>query len=117
ALAGFSNELLTLLEGYTWPGNVRQLRHEIERLVALTPAGEQATSAYCSDDILGIRPNITTGRDTQGQTLPEQVSALETGLIIDVLRSVCGNKVRAARILGLSRQGLTKKMQRYGIAG
>nr|VFJ45396.1 MAG: Nif-specific regulatory protein/two-component system, NtrC family, response regulator HydG [Candidatus Kentron sp. FM]VFJ68542.1 MAG: Nif-specific regulatory protein/two-component system, NtrC family, response regulator HydG [Candidatus Kentron sp. FM] len=119
-LAGFSNELLTGLEGYAWPGNVRQLRHEIERLVALTPEGERITSAYCSEELLGLASNAAgngTREQTAGQTLPEQVSALEIRLITQALQSVCANKVKAARILGISRQGLDKKMQRYGISG
>ena len=39
SIPGFAPELLARFEGYSWPGNVRQLLHEIERLVALTPEG------------------------------------------------------------------------------
>nr|VFJ92591.1 MAG: Nif-specific regulatory protein [Candidatus Kentron sp. LFY] len=117
-LAGFSNELLTLLEGYAWPGNVRQLRHEIERLVALTPEGHRATPDNCSEELNFSRdPGVGDVPDgTQGSTLPEQVSALEIRLIREALRSVCGNKLRAAGVLGISRQGLDNKMRRYGIS-
>nr|VFJ55257.1 MAG: Nif-specific regulatory protein/two-component system, NtrC family, response regulator HydG [Candidatus Kentron sp. FW] len=117
-LAGFSNELLTLLEGYAWPGNVRQLRHEIERLVALTPEGDRATPDNCSDEISSTFSGPGANRicETSNLTLPEQVSALEIRLIKDALRSVGGNKLRAAEILGISRQGLGNKIRRYGIA-
>nr|VFK53498.1 MAG: Nif-specific regulatory protein [Candidatus Kentron sp. TUN]VFK54842.1 MAG: Nif-specific regulatory protein [Candidatus Kentron sp. TUN] len=114
---GFSNELLTLLENYAWPGNVRQLRHEIERLVVLTHEGERATPDNCSDEILKSPADSMADdtADARRATLPEQVNALETRLIIDALQSVSGNKRRAAEILGISRQGLSKKMRRYGI--
>nr|VFK49561.1 MAG: Nif-specific regulatory protein/two-component system, NtrC family, response regulator HydG [Candidatus Kentron sp. TC]VFK63641.1 MAG: Nif-specific regulatory protein/two-component system, NtrC family, response regulator HydG [Candidatus Kentron sp. TC] len=116
---GFSNELLTLLESYDWPGNVRQLRHEIERLVALTPEGERAARDSCSDEILNF-PRRTNAdgapASAQGQTLPEQVTALEIRLIQKALVAMGGNKLRTAKILGITRQGLDKKMRRYGIS-
>ena len=51
-IAGFSPEVLNLFDNYNWPGNVRQLRQEIERLVALTPTGELITLDKCSQELL-----------------------------------------------------------------
>jgi transcriptional regulator with GAF, ATPase, and Fis domain len=111
-VGGFSKEVLALLESSLWPGNVRQLRHEVERLVALTPEGETLTSDRCSPEILG-------GRQSRGQSagsslsLPARVRDLEMGLIEQALEKTKGNKVRAARMLGITRQGLHKKLARY----
>jgi len=76
-VAGFSTDLLNLLEQYHWPGNVRQLRKEIERLVALTPEGEQITREKCSTELLSLQqcvqqeiPSMASGK------LPDQVKAL-----------------------------------------
>ena len=73
---GFSHEFLTLLERYTWPGNIRQLRHEIERLVAITPEGERATLDHCPHEILNFfaDPDADQVEGASGSTLPEHKS-------------------------------------------
>ncbi len=121
---GFSQDLMKILEGYAWPGNVRQLRREIERLVALTPNGEALSEQYCSPELLDNNGSscliVQKGKcaDTSSinrATLPEQVKQLEIRLIKQALESAKGNKLQAAKQLGLSRPGLYKKLQRYGI--
>jgi len=115
SLAGFSSELLATFEAYHWPGNVRQLRREVERLVALTPAGQHVTPDRCSPELLagaGDGP----ARDGGDATLPERVRELEMRLIEQALERTGGNKVQAARLLGITRQGLHKKLGRYRLA-
>ncbi len=116
-IAGFSAETLNFFEDYIWPGNVRQLLHEIERLVALTPEGEPVSLAHCSPEIKEWRNSrtITQLRNESGLTLPAKVRELEIGLIRDTLIKTGGNKLQASKLLGITRPGLDKKMKRYNI--
>jgi len=115
-VAGFSPELLNLFEDYTWPGNVRQLRSEVERLVALTPEGTVIGPEKCSRELLSATP--AAGRRTEtlsSLSIPDHVKSLEIKLIEKALDDSKGNRVKAAEALGITRQGLHKKMKRYQI--
>ncbi|MGV1100184.1 sigma 54-interacting transcriptional regulator [Thiovibrio sp. JS02] len=114
-VAGFSNEVLQAFEEYGWPGNVRQLRREVERLVALTADGAVIPLEKCSKELLaaGGRPGRETSRERHGYSLPDAVRNLEVSLIEQALRKTGGNRTRAAELLRLTRQGLLKKLKRY----
>lgn len=115
-VAGFSAEILNLFERYTWPGNVRQLLREVERLVALTPDGETISIKQCSKTLLDFHGRTTRhSHDTGSLSIPEQVEQLEKELIGKALMKTGGNKSQAARLLNLTRQGLAQKMKRYTI--
>ena len=114
SVGGLPPKISELFEKYHWPGNVRQLQREIERLVTLTPEGEPIRVEYCSDEIKGSDYSEKV-KTLGGGTLPQKVKALETSEIEKALKKVRGNKVQAADILGITRQGLYKKMKRYGI--
>lgn len=114
-VAGFSPDVLDLFENYRWPGNVRQLRHEIERLVALTPAGELITPHKCSPEIHGPKDDILSDDLDLDNPLVHQVQQLEIRLISKALQQTGGNRLKAAKLLGITRQGLYKKMKRYQI--
>lgn len=111
---GLAPEVVEAFEAHPWPGNVRQLRQEVERLVALTPEGKQATLAAGSEGLQQVSREELVQRHA-GRSLPYQVQALEIQLIRNALQESGGNKVQAARLLGITRQGLHKKMQRYGL--
>ena len=114
--AGFSGALINRLERYSWLGNVRQLRREVERLVALTPDGLALSCEYCSPELQDIaEERLQEKTDETCGSLPEKVRALEISLIETTLKQTKGNKQLAAKKLGLSRPGLYKKLQRYGI--
>jgi transcriptional regulator with PAS, ATPase and Fis domain len=115
--AGFSPEVLNFFEEYCWPGNVRQLLHEVERLIALTPEREKISLANCSQELHNWR-NARPTADTENEssmTLPQQVKVLEIRTITDILHKTGGNKLQASKLLGITRPGLDKKMKRYGI--
>ncbi|MFC1837894.1 sigma 54-interacting transcriptional regulator, partial [Thermodesulfobacteriota bacterium] len=115
-IAAFSPELLNLFEDYTWPGNVRQLRSEVERLVALTPEGSMIGPEKCSRELLSLSPPPRRRDDTiTSLSIPDQVKSLEMKLIEKALADSNGNRVKAAEALGITRQGLHKKMKRYQI--
>jgi transcriptional regulator with GAF, ATPase, and Fis domain len=114
-VSGFSNDLLTLFERFSWPGNVRQLRREIERLVALTPEGQHLTPDRCSPEVLASL-DAPRAQEANDLSLPNRVRDLELKLIDDALERTGGNRVRAAELLGITRQGLHKKLKRYAEA-
>lgn len=105
-------ESLDVLTNYDWPGNVRELENEIERAVALNhPATEVSPWAFSET----VRSNISAvvcDRARAG-TLKYETDCLERKKILETLELCTWNKTRAAGILGLSRQGLLKKMRRF----
>ena len=120
-VGGFSADVLRAFSIYQWPGNVRQLRREVERMVALTPEGEAITLEYASADLKSAATAaISTKLDRHNLllselTMPEQVAQLEQNLITQALETLSGNKSAVARQLGITRQGLHKKLARYQI--
>lgn len=103
--ARLSADGLRALQDYTWPGNVRQLQHMIERLVILAPNGRIDEQA--------VREAIaaTAPRERAEETL----AALEEEQIRRVLEATGGNKSRAAKILGIERKTLYRKLERMGM--
>jgi two-component system response regulator AtoC len=98
-----------LLRGYHWPGNVRELRNLIERVVLLEE-GEELSTAHLPAELHGrVRMDGTVRSDSI--TVPT-LAEMEADHINEVLRLTDGNKSRAARILGISRQGLIEKLRR-----
>ncbi len=96
---------LKALETYTWPGNVRQLQHLIERLSILAPGGRIDEQAV-REGIEAMEP-----REQAGETLEET----EKEQIRRVLAATGGNKSRAAKILGIERKTLYRKLERMGL--
>ncbi len=116
---GLSPELLNFFEEYPWPGNVRQLLHEVEHMVALTPEGERISLKHSSLELQKWR---TTAPSTLVQglsciALPQRVEEIEISCIRDALTRTRGNKLQASKLLGITRQGLDKKLKRYKISG
>jgi len=112
-VAGYSTEVLNRFETCQWPGNVRQLRREVERVVALTQPGKTITLDKCSPD-LQSKEDLSSLPETA--TLPDRVRDLEVQMILKALGETMGNRSRAARKLGITRQGLYKKIKRYDLS-
>jgi len=105
-------ESLDVLINYDWPGNVRELENEIERAVALNhPATEVSPWAF-SEALRSNGGSMSCDLGRSG-TLRYETDRLERKKILETLELCTWNKTRAAKILGLSRQGLLKKMRRY----
>lgn len=108
--------LIDALQEYEWPGNVRELENLMERLVVLTP-GAQLTTELLPDKMLRILPEaaLATGISQSGNntTLEAAVAALKQRLIADALHSEGGNKVAAARRLGISRSYLHRLISEH----
>ncbi len=114
---GLSVKALRALVQAPWEGNVRELEHEVRRLVYLCPPGQTIDSSLLSPDIL----YPTAAQDSQelektaDLTLERQVEALERRLITVALARAKGNRSRAAKLLGISRNGLALKLERLGL--
>ena len=105
--------VLDALQRYQWPGNVRQLQREIERLVALAPASGKIDLGLCSSEIRAAHGEPDAAAH---QPAPRNLADREKSIIENTLRESGYNKTRAAEILGISRPGLYKKMRRHGIS-
>jgi hydrogenase-4 transcriptional activator len=113
-------EAVDLLMVFDWPGNVRQLTNEIQRIVARAEDGAVVTPEHLSPDIQRAAPRrgAASGPSAavpSGVSLAEAVEDLERAMIAEALRRHKGNISRAARDLGLTRRGLQLKLGRYRI--
>ncbi len=106
-------EALAAIEACAWPGNVRQLRNEMRRLVLLGE-GEVAAAELSPEVLRTLTPDpASTDPD---QPLPKRVEALESAAILDALRRHTGNRSKAAKSLGITRFALLRKIEKYGLA-
>ena len=114
---GFSPDVISLFEAYPWPGNVRQLLHEVERLVALTPEGQNVSLLHCSQELQNWKDTSSDTNDSYQSlySLPLKIKELEISSIKNALLETHGNKRQASKILGITRQGLDKKIKRFNI--
>ncbi len=103
----FTQEAIALMKEYPWFGNVRELANEIERAVALA-----WTDRIGVDQLSEALLQFRAGRNRQPAV---SVRGAEKSLIEEALKSTGGNKSEAARVLGVSREGLRKKMMRFGL--
>jgi transcriptional regulator with GAF, ATPase, and Fis domain len=113
-IKGLSQEALDALAVYPFPGNVRELENEIERAVAMVTDGHLIELSNLSGKIQDTSASAIHGTQLR-HSLKEMVETLEKSVLVEKLRELRGNKTRVARELGLSRNGLVKKMQRYGL--
>jgi transcriptional regulator with GAF, ATPase, and Fis domain len=112
AVVGFSASAMDLLVSFSWPGNVRQLEHEIERAVTFAEEGALITPDLFSEDLTEWANIVATDGK---KPMAEAVQQVEKQMIKDAIRRFSGNKTKAAKSLGLSRRGLLNKIQRYHI--
>lgn len=106
----FTADALTQLKHYAWPGNIRELKNVCEHVSALLP-GEIISKENLPLDILESKP----GSDS-GYTLPEHgidMEFLEVDLIKQALSYTNGNKSKAAKMLGLSRDAFMYRLKKY----
>ena len=111
---GITRQALALLGHYPWPGNVRELENEIERAVALTPDGCTITPECLSERIAAQR-SLRIPLPADASSLRQARLTFEREYVAEVLRQNEGNAVKAARILGISRQMLQQKIKTYGL--
>ncbi len=131
-VGGISGRALDLLLAHDWPGNIRELKAAIDRAVLLCPNGGVLSSAEFEPTLASREPKSADARmtgvdSTLRSAMPDpqadlprdlggEVKALERRVIIDALARFDGNKSRAARYLGITRNGLALKMRRLGLS-
>jgi transcriptional regulator with GAF, ATPase, and Fis domain len=105
-----SEDALVALQAYSWPGNVRELRNEVQRLNMLdrgeVKLDELSLSVLQADTGDSIHFEETT-------SLPDRLQAVEIQAIRQVIALEAGNRTSAARVLGISRYSLLRKIEKY----
>lgn len=109
-----SPEAVAAMLAHGWPGNLRELRHEMQRATVL--AGDRPTIQREDLAFVDGRPGAGKPRPGARGTLAEKIEALERREIELALTEHHNNRTHASAALGLSRQGLLKKMARYGMS-
>ena len=94
------------LKKYSWPGNIRELEHAIERAIILADGNKLSTQ-----DFLLNTSKVTESSDSEIMNLSE----MEKRLILKALDKHQGNVTRAAKELGIDRLALYRRMQKYGL--
>ncbi|MFB0947940.1 MAG: sigma-54 dependent transcriptional regulator [Spirosomataceae bacterium] len=105
-ITGISAALAKKLMHYPWPGNVRELQHAIERAVIMT----QNTSLIPEDFFIGNNQQQST---TFEETF--QLEEMEKQLVIKTMKKFSGNITEAAKEMGISRQALYRRIEKYGL--
>jgi DNA-binding NtrC family response regulator len=113
AFRAISAEALEILGRHSWPGNVRELENVVERAYALG-AGPVITARDLPSDLAG-EPAGTAPADTGAPGRPVRLRDLEVETILRVLRETEGNQVQAARLLGVDRKTIHRKLKKYGL--
>jgi transcriptional regulator with GAF, ATPase, and Fis domain len=133
-IEGIDQGAVALLTNFDWPGNVRQLRNEMERAVALARDGETISASHLSGNVLGetnghrapraapTTPSVarvteaeSNGTGSSQLSLREARAAFEKQFIAEALRRNNANVSRTAEALGISRPALQEKMKAYGL--
>lgn len=106
-------EAMELLRRHSWPGNIRELEHSIERAIVMTNS-----SVLFMEDFSGLSSGLL--RDAEPRSAgtlsgDQSLEEVEKAVILKVLAEVHYNKSRASEVLGIDRATLYRKAQRYGI--
>ncbi len=106
--------VVELLTRFEWRGNVRELENEIERVLTLAGESAKIKLEYLSEKIHLYHKEKRLMKKPKG-TLPQMVERIEKQMVREALRKHKGNRSKAARTLGVTRQGLLNKISRYNI--
>ncbi|HRK61524.1 MAG TPA: sigma-54 dependent transcriptional regulator [Candidatus Omnitrophota bacterium] len=109
-LTGIDKKAMDLLVAYDWPGNIRELKNIIERMIVLS-SESVLQSDLVPDDIRSFYPKAAV----LDNSAPASLSEVEKDLILRTLKVHHGNKSSAAQALGISRRTLYRKIEEYRI--
>ncbi|MDO9015538.1 MAG: sigma 54-interacting transcriptional regulator [Deltaproteobacteria bacterium] len=122
-----SPEALALLEGYRWPGNIRELRNTVERAVVLCAGPTILPEHLPLDRMRAAAPSVAPPPLSVAPPAPppsvaaaagplrNEIEALERQRIVDALEQSAGNQTQAAALLGMPRRTLVAKLVAYNI--
>jgi transcriptional regulator with GAF, ATPase, and Fis domain len=125
-IAGFTQPALELLQAYAWPGNVRELENEVQRAVIqadgekfITPellsARVRTGDVQATEQAPELSPADDSEEDDGSGTLREMMDRVEKRILARTLLAHGNNKTSAARALGITREGLHKKLKGLGM--
>ncbi len=114
AVLGFAQETLEILSAYDFPGNVRELENEVQRLVIQADDDSFLTPELLSPRVRQIESVLLSAGAAKG-SLKEMVDQVERHILIEALREHGNNKTAAAKTLGITREGLHKKLKQLGV--
>jgi transcriptional regulator with PAS, ATPase and Fis domain len=103
-----------LLLVHAWPGNVRELENEMQRVLALAEPGELVSPRLLSPRLTHDMEPVGRGA-SRPETLRETMGRVEAYVLRRALERNDGRKAATARQLGITREGLYKKLKRLGI--
>ena len=109
-IQGFDKDALKLLQDYPWPGNVRELRNAIERAVLLCDRDQLCREAFAAID----KPAELHA----DMTLPPagvNLEKLERSLVVQALERTKGNQTQAAKLLGINRDQMRYRIEKFGL--
>ena len=111
-VAGITPQVLSIFQRYPWPGNVRELANVIERAMVVSKG-----SVLLPEHLPAHLFEVRTAQGTDAPGRPElSLEAAERDQILRALQASSGKRIEAARLLGLSRRTLYRKLERYGIS-
>jgi transcriptional regulator with PAS, ATPase and Fis domain len=114
-LSGFSQEALDLMTAYGWPGNVDELAREVRR-VHLQASGPLVEAADLSSQIRdSLKAAAHPRRDAEPIDLDQYLSDIEKELMQRALKEAKGNRAQAARLLGIPRARLLRRLEQLGL--
>jgi Nif-specific regulatory protein len=111
---GLTPEAMDLLCCYHWPGNIREMENELQRVVINAEHERLVSSDLLSPSINVMKTLVPSAASAKG-SLKTRTQQVEAFFIKEALKIYYGNRTRAAEHLGISREGLHKKMARYHI--
>jgi DNA-binding NtrC family response regulator len=114
-IQGITVKAMELLARHDYPGNLDELESVVRRLVYLCPSGRPIDDSLLPEDIRLAQVRVARPDAASELNLERLIEACERGAIVEALRRADGNKSEAARLLGLSRNGLAQKSLRLGL--
>ena len=100
---------------YSWPGNIRELENELERLIILSGKDKLLDSSLLSKKFIGSQQGVRRAKDSLYGSLKSALDDLEAEIIAEGLRRLEGNKTKLAKELGISRTSLIAKVSKYSL--
>jgi len=113
-----ADEVRDIFGAYDWPGNLRELKNVVKRMVLLSPGTRAEVSALPEEMVFAIKNPDSAANPTPSSDNPDlrlHSEAHERKLIMDVLQKAKYNKSKAAQMLNIDRKTLYNKMEKYGI--
>jgi transcriptional regulator with GAF, ATPase, and Fis domain len=114
SVAGVTPEAMDQLSAYNWPGNIRELENEVQRLVIQCEPNEFITPDLLAPAVRKVEGLVGRVAPKKG-TLKDMIEEVERWLLQEALRDHQGNKTKTAETLGITREGLHKKLSKYGM--